>query len=265
MKENKIRALLNEGKSTVCTRLISTQSCFIEALGSTGNYDYAEFLGEYAPYGLFEMQNFCIAAELHNMGTMMKIDFQNRAYVTQKAIASGFQAIMFTDCHNAAEVAEAIRITTPDTPVDKGIFGYPNNRFIGYEPHLPQMEHAQRLRDIVRVFMIEKASAVDDIEAICSIKGVDMVQFGPSDYTMSLGWNQKEHKDEYKAAERKMIEVALKHGVHVRCEIPTVEDAQYYIDLGVRHFCLSDQMAKLTQVWTQDGAHMRQVVSQIGK
>jgi hypothetical protein len=44
-----------------------------------------------------------------------------------------------------------------------------------------------------------------------------------------------------------MIAVALKHGVQTRCEIPTVEAAQYYMDLGVRHFCLGDQFAVLRQ------------------
>lgn len=263
MKDNKIRSLLNAGKSTICTRLISTQSCFVEALASTGNYDYVEFLGEYAPYDLFQLQNFCIAAELHELGTLIKIDFQNKAFVAQKAIASGFQGILFTDCHNSAEVAEAIKLTTPETPQDGGLFGYPNNRFISYQPHLAQMDHARRLRDTVRVFMIEKASAVADIENICSLDGIDMVQFGPSDYSMSLGWNFCEHKEEVRAAERHLIEVALKHGVQVRCEIPTVEDAQYYIDLGVKHFCLGDQMANLTQIWTNEGGRLRQTASSL--
>lgn len=30
---------------------------------------------------------------------------------------------------------------------------------------------------------------LDNLEEICEIPGVDMVQFGPSDYSMSLGWN----------------------------------------------------------------------------
>jgi len=260
MKENKIRALLREGKSTIATRLISTQSCFVEALGATGNYDYVEFIAEYAPYDLYELQNFCIAAELHNMGTMIKCDFQDRGFVAQKAIASGFQAIMFTDCHNAAEVKEAIRLTMPDTPKDGGCFGYPNNRFIDYQSRLPQMDHAARVRDTVRVFMIEKASAVEDIENICSAEGVDMVQFGPSDYCMSCGKNRSEFREEALEAERLMIATAQKHNVAVRCEIPSVADAKYYMDLGVRHFCLGDQMNQLEKMWAHDGKELRTVI-----
>ena len=52
---------------------------------------------------------------------------------------------------------------------------------------------------------------MENIEYICSIPGV--VQLGPSDYSMSMGVNLAGHVPEAKAAERRMIEVGLKHGV----------------------------------------------------
>ncbi|MDR1376237.1 MAG: hypothetical protein LBJ22_01900 [Synergistaceae bacterium] len=195
------------------------------------------------------------------MGSMIKIDFQNRAYVAQKAIGSGFQAILFTDCQTAGDVRESIRLVKPETPEDEGRFGYPNKRFIGFQPRVPQMTHVQRQRDIVLCFMIEKKIAMDNIEEICAVPGVDMVQFGPSDYSMSRGWNAKDHIDESKAAEREMIAVALRHGVQPRCEIPTPEAAQYYIDLGVKHFCLGDQLAYLLNQWSEAGASLRERAS----
>ena len=170
-KTNHLRGLLQAGKPSLATRIWSTWPIVIEAAGSTGNYDYVEFVGEYTPFSQSDLENMARAAELHGMSLMMKVDFQNRGYVAQKAIASGVQAILFTDCRNAQEVEESIRLVTPETAQDGGRFGYPNRRFIGFQPYLPQMEHAQRQRDIVRAFMIEKKSAVDDIEAICSVPG----------------------------------------------------------------------------------------------
>ena len=144
------------------------------------------------------------------MSTMIKLDFQNRAYVAQKAMASGFQAILFTDHKTAEEVRESIYWTMPDTPEHLGRFGYPNRRWIGYKPGGPQMEYAAMVRNTVRAFMIEKKEAMDNIEEICSVPGVDLVQFGPSDYSMSRGWNSSEHVAEFKAAEREMIKVGAR-------------------------------------------------------
>ena len=68
------------------------------------------------------------------------------------------------------------------------------------------------VRNTVAAFMVEKKECLDNLEEICEIPGVDMVQFGPSDYSMSLGWNAGAHVDEYKAAEREMIRIALSMG-----------------------------------------------------
>jgi len=262
MKENKLRGLLKSGGVSTSTRLWSAWPFYTEVVGSTGNFDYVEFVAEYSPFTDYDLENLARAAELHNMGTMIKLDFQNRAYVAQKAVAAGFQAVMFADHHTPDEVRESIAAIKPDR-LGQGRYGYPNRRFIGTQSHLSQMDHCRRLDDIVLCFMIEKQEAMDNIEEICSIPGVDMVQFGPSDFCMSIGKNRGEYVAEFKAAEKKMIEVALKHGVQPRCEIPTPEDAQYYIDLGVRHFSLGDQLAKLKQFWTGDGGKIREIADNL--
>ena len=259
MKENRIRKLLTEGRPTTATRMSSVWPFYTECVGVTGNFDYIEFLAEYAPFSQIDLENIARAAELYDMGTMIKLDFHNRGYVALKAAGAGFQAINFTDHRNAKEVMETVKMMKPETPEDGGMFGYPNRRFIGCTPNIKQKAHADRVRDIVLCFMIEKRSAVEDIEAICSVPGVDMVQFGPSDFSMSSGWNSADHIAECREAERYVIETALKHGVQPRCEINTAQAAQYYIDLGVKHFCLGDQTRVLNTYWREEGQKMRQV------
>jgi 2-keto-3-deoxy-L-rhamnonate aldolase RhmA len=125
------------------------------------------------------------------------------------------------------------------------------------------MEYAEMVRNTVMAFMIEKGEAMDNIEEICAVEGVDMVQFGPSDYSMSRGWNSSEHRDEFKAAERRMIEVALAHGVQPRCEITNPEDAEYYIELGVKHFCLGDELRNHSLYWRPQGQVLRERVEDL--
>jgi 2-keto-3-deoxy-L-rhamnonate aldolase RhmA len=263
MKDNKLRSLLRDNIPTCSTRLWSTWPFYTEAVGATGKFDYIEYVAEYSPFSQNDLENIARAAEIHNMSSMIKLDFFNRGYIAQKAIASGFQAILFTDHRNADQVRESIQMVKPETAEDKGLFGYPNRRFIGTQSHLSQTDHAKRLREIVLCFMIEKQAAVDNIEEICSVPGVDMIQFGPSDYCMSNGWNRSDHISEFKTAERHCIEVAQKHGVAARCEIQTPDEAQYYIDLGVRHFSLGDEFAKLKAFWNDEGKKMRAIADSL--
>lgn len=99
------------------------------------------------------------------------------------------------------------------------------------------MDHVERLEDIVLCFMIEKKEAVDQIEEICSIPGVDMIQFGPNDYCMSRGWNRADHTKEIREAEEKCIRIALEHGVRPRCRIISPKDAAILYQIGSERFC----------------------------
>ena len=125
---------------------------------------------------------------------------------------------------------------------------------------------ALRLDDVVLAFMIEKDSSVKQ-ERICQIEGVDMLQFGPSDYSMSLGKNSADIVEDWQAAEREMIETALKYGVRPRGEVLKPDQLKYYIDLGVRDFSLGDEFKKLRgrkrKLWVDDGTKMAEIVSKL--
>lgn len=261
--ENKIRSLLQAQKPTVATRLWSTWPTAVEAMASTGNFDYVEYLAEYSPFSQADLENLVRAAELHGIGSMIKVDLQNRHFVAQRAVSMGFQAVLYCDHKTADEVRESVWALSPDAPQDGGRFGYPNSRWIGYHPHMAQMDHAAMVRNTVKAFMIEKREALDNIEAICAVPGVDMVQFGPSDFSMSCGWNMAEHQQELREAEERMIAVALSHGVQPRCECDTMEKIEYYKSLGVRHFCVGDEFRILKAYWTGTCAQVRQLADSL--
>lgn len=264
MKENKIRELLKDGKPSLGTRVLNQWPMVVEHVGNSRNFDYIEYVAEYSPFNQNDLENIPRACELTEMGSMIKVDLQNREYIAQKAIASGFQAILFTDHKTPEEVRHSISIVKADEPSSGGRFGYPNRRFIGCQPYLSQLEHVKRVNEIVICFMIEKKETMDNIEEICSIPGVDMVQFGPSDYSMSMGKNASTIKDDCKTAELKMIDVALKHGIQPRCEIfGNPDEVKYYLDLGVKHICFGDEMKIYNSFLVNEGQYMRKIINEI--
>ena len=77
---------------------------------------------------------------------------------------------------------------------------------------------------------------------------------------MSLGWNFKEHEPQVRAAEAEMIRVALRHGVQPRCEINRPEEAEKYLALGVRHFCIGDELRNHMTMWQTMGGGLRKTL-----
>jgi len=94
------------------------------------------------------------------------------------------------------------------------------------------------MNDVVIAIMIEKKGAIENLEEILSVKGVDMVQFGPSDYSISIGKPGQARSPEMQKVQRDMIELALKKGIAPRVELHSVEQAKPFIEMGVRHFCV---------------------------
>lgn len=252
MRPNKIREKLKAGEPTVSTHIHTTWPSVVEALGHTGLYDYVEFVAEYGSFDLHDLDNLCRAAELYNMGSMIKVDQSHQAFLAQRGIGAGFNSVLFTDCRSADDVRQCVRIARPDTPEDKGLFGVATRRhtYMGYGG---TQEYVQALRDTVVAIMIEKKGAVENLEEILSIPGVDMVQWGGADYSMSIGRAGQRSHPEVEAARKKVFQTALRMGVPPRAEIGFVDQAKEYLDMGVRHFSIGTDIAILFSWWKENG------------
>ena len=76
----------------------------------------------------------------------------------------------------------------PETPEAGGRGGLAATRDIGYVfPGKTLVDYSDQLNSAVVAIMAEKKSCVDNLEEILSVGGIDMVQFGPGDYSMSIG------------------------------------------------------------------------------
>ena len=262
MRENRLRTLLNENKPTFGTRIQSSWPTIAELVGRSQNFDYVEFLAEYAPYDLYALDNLARAIELSpNFSGLIKIERSAQAHIAVRAMAAGIQNVLFTDVRSKQDAEECVRIVKPEIPGSIGTHGNDAGRAaIGGVPEL-----IKRYEESVVVLMIEKKGAVEDVEGILSVKGVDMVQFGPSDYSMSIGLaGQRNHPAVVEAYEH-TIKTAIKMGVRPRAEIQTPADADYYLKQGVRDFNLSTDTAILQAFYRDQGSALRQLVAEAQK
>lgn len=262
MRTNLLRQKLSTGKPTLGTRLHSTWPAVVEAVGHTGMFDYVEFLAEYAPYDAFALENFCRAAELFQLTPMIKLDREARTQAIQ-AVASGFQSVLFANCRSADEAAACVRLVRPETPEDGGEFGAVMGRFT-YMEYGGGPDYVQALRDLVVVLMIEKAPAVQALDEILKVPGVDMIQWGPADYAMSAGLYADRRGPEVSAVGRRVIEACLEAGIPPRVELHTLEQVPEYLDLGVRHFNLGADLRIIYSHLLQHGKQLRGLLETAG-
>jgi 2-keto-3-deoxy-L-rhamnonate aldolase RhmA len=128
--------------------------------------------------------------------------------------------------------------------------------------HAGTAEWVETLASSVVALMIEKREALENLDAILEVPGVDMVQFGPGDYAMSMGLVRPRDAAAIKEAEAHVIASALRHGVAPRAEIADPSEADYYLERGVQHFCIGHDVGILHNWWTKEGARMRAMLDE---
>ena len=238
-RRNVLREKLDAGEPSIGTHVHVLWPGMVEVIGHSGAMDYVEFQGEYAPYDLASLENFGRAVDLFpHMSSMMKIEQMPRTYLAVRAIGSGIQNLLFADVRNPDEAREAVASARAETPQTGGVAGAGMRRDVGYVVGPGSADYVEALEEGVVALMIEKQSAVEQLEDILSIGGVDMVQFGPADYSMSLGIPGQWDDPRVHEAEMRTIETALKMGVQPRVELGDSGGAEPYLEMGVKHFCI---------------------------
>ena len=220
-------------------------------------FDYVEFLGEYAPYDHETLENLGRAVELFDhLSGMLKIEQESRTHAAVRAIGAGFQAVLFADPRSVEEAEQCVRAVRSERPQSGGLHGVNLHRITA--PSYGGSETwADALDKIVIALMIEKKGAVENLEAILEIPGVDMVQFGPADYSNSLGYTGQLQHPEVKEAERYVIETALNKGVAPRVELNQAAGFEPYLEMGVKHFNVGMDLRTLFDWFQKSGGVLR--------
>ncbi len=189
---------------------------------------------------------------------MIKIDQDPRRFLTSRAIGSGIANLLFADIRGVDDARESVAAARAETPKTKGSMGAAMRRDVGYVLGPGSKEYVQQLEEGVVALMIEKQAAIENLEKIFSVKGIDMVQFGPADYSMSLGIPGQWTAPQIKEAEEYMIKTAIEMGVAPRVELMDFKDAGPYLKMGVKHFCVGWDVFIIQRFCQEQGAAFRE-------
>lgn len=148
----------------------------------------------------------------------------------QRILDAGAAGIMFPRIEDPAEaqLAASMMYYPP-----KGIRGMAKMiRSSGFGKSVNDYENMQK--NLIGIVQIETVNAVEEIDGIARIDGVDVLFVGPSDLSMALGiFNQFDHPD-YQDAINKIAIAARKHGKASGVLMPDINQFEMYHQLGYR-------------------------------
>jgi 4-hydroxy-2-oxoheptanedioate aldolase len=184
MQKNRVKKVLREGGLALGTYTGGiADPQIVEIIGHAG-YDAAFIDMEHTSFDLRDVQLMVMAAERVGITPIVRTPGFDPAFVL-RLLDMGVQGIQLPHISSARAAHEAVKAVRYAPLGDRGMAGASRASDYGKISLKDHMEQSNR--EITLAVMIEDLPAVQEIDAIASIEGIDIVAVGPSDMSRALG------------------------------------------------------------------------------
>ena len=257
---NKFRKVMEEGKVAVGTCIDSYSPGAVEVTGYSG-LDFCRIDNEYSWRRDEGMEHMLRAAALTGITPMVRVE-KGAPYLISKIFQAGAGAVLVSDINN---YEEALAVVKAAKFAPKGHRGMSTFSFAGGWGTRAGEDFADWSDTQLMVgIMVENEQVVAQLDKIFAIEGLDYALFGPSDYSMSLGFrSMKKNHPKVQEAIKKTCEAANKHKKFVGIGIsePWVEESKKYIDMGCKFIEVGHELAILRAALSSAAAGIRGIKS----
>ena len=210
MIENRVKRMIREGKMALGSYVGSiADPQIIEIIGHAG-FDAAFIDMEHTSFDLRDVQQMVIAAERMGITSIVRPPGFDPEFIL-RLLDMGVQGVQVPHINNAAAARAAVDAVRYAPLGNRGMGG--NTRVANYGL-IPEREHLnQSNREILLAVMIEDMTALNEIEAIASTEGIDIIVVGPSDMSSALGVGGQPDHPKLVETIHHVAEVVRKSGV----------------------------------------------------
>ena len=203
---------LSNKKPVVCS-FVRIADPGIAELAARSGVDFVTLDDEHFPYTDRELYNSIVAVHLAGKSCVVRVHDKSRAYIG-RMLDLGADGILAPQVESAEEVEAIIQAVKYAPRGKRGYcpisacanFGY------GYSP--ATFSEVANKKTIVGI-MIETKGAVEDLDKILALDGLDYISIGPSDLSASYGYPGDYEVKEVKEA----IEYATKASLASKCSV----------------------------------------------
>jgi len=241
IRSNSLKNGLKQGKSYIGTFAKIPDPSVVEIFALSG-FDYFVIDNEHSQMSKESMVNLLRASDISGIVPIVRVRENSRAQILQ-ALDAGGLGVMVPETSTAAAVKHVVdsALYAPE-----GARGYTaSSRAAGYG-NMNASEYAKVANENVMVVVYcETMEAIENIDAMLAVPGVDVMWLGPMDLSQALGvTGQPKHPLVLKTMDS-IIAKSKKAGVAVGTIAPDVETTTDLLRRGVQLIALSSDQAML--------------------
>ena len=238
MRTNTVKQQLREGRACVGSWLTLPDPVAALQMATVG-FDWLNIDLEHSSIDFRTAALMCQMIAQAGSTPLMRVPWSTNENV-KKALDSGAMGIVFPMQNTRAQVEQSVQWALYPP---KGIRGYgPTLAVIGFETDArTYFENAND--EILIVVQIEQAEAVENLDEILSVPGVDVALIGPNDLSASLGLSPFESHDDPRFIETvaHVRERCVAHGVAPGIYAGSAPVARQRLDEGFRFVAVCDE------------------------
>ncbi len=243
-----LRQALHEGRRVFGTMTFLCRNPRWAQVYADLDLDYVIIDTEQSPSSRSEAADF--AAALAGVGIVPIVRVpEPDPHLTIMALDGGAQGVLVPYCETPEEVQRVVAAARL-RPL-KGAL-HERARDTGEFPSEATRLHLeQRNRDVVMMIGIESPPAVENLEAILDIPGIDVIFIGPNDLSVSMGLPDEPTHPEFERTVRYIIETAEARGVAAGGHWFSAEQVQQWQAVGSRFILFNNDIRALTAGYQQ--------------
>ncbi|HYA94534.1 MAG TPA: aldolase/citrate lyase family protein [Thermodesulfobacteriota bacterium] len=187
---------------------------------AAAGFDFVFIDMEHGNYSMETVADLICGAKSAGIAPMIRVPHLETHFIS-RVLDAGAEGIM-VPMTSRREQAETIVRYSKYTPIGQRGFGAQTGQ-TDYKP-LKALEFMKEANDhTVIIAQIETREAIENIDAIISVEGIDVGLIGPNDLSISLGIPDQMGSDVLKKAIDKVVETAKKRGKATGIHIGNIE------------------------------------------
>ena len=242
MKRSLVKARWAEGKAARCAILHLADGAFAEFAAAQDCFDCIWYDLEHGPISVERAADLFRAVRLQGKDVMArpgKGEFMRMG----RMLEQGANGIMYPRCENAADAREFVRWAKFAPLGERGFAG--DNAEAGYGTKDVDAYVTAANAETFLAPMIESPTALANAQAIAETEGVDMLFFGPGDYSVLSGIRGPLDTPEILKAIEKACGIARKAGKHFGSLAITDEQIRRLVGMGADFLMTYSDMAAI--------------------
>lgn len=229
LRENTVKANLTAGKVQFGYLQSLQDPCVTEIMGSVG-FDFVMLDAEHSPLSPLHMEHLARTAELTGIVPLVRVPGVARTDIC-RLLDAGAAGIIIPDVRRVEEVAQAVACARYAPQGNRGL-SLPRQSGFGamaVEEFLP-FANAQLLVTV----QIETVEALEAIDDILAVPGVDVALLGPLDMSAALGVTGQLNHPQMTDARQRIVAACRKAGVAAGTFALTPEQVGGLVEEGFR-------------------------------